>query len=450
MPRKDSLPRPLPSNPPSAVNVELQQSDSLARKPLTKVILALADQAFVSLNSFVTMMVVVKFCSTGDLNVYVLAWSILCFFRVIQERMLAAPYVVFAHQPERENPAFLGSSLVQQVWFSIVSSLIFIGLAILFNFVPGPEGLSVCFAVIAVVLPPILLRDHLRAVSCTHFRYGAAALLSGVALLLQFAIIYVCYLNSALTANAVFAAMGVASLLPALVWLMVKTEPFQFVKEQFGRDWQTCYRYSSWLVAARFFPSIVNSLLPFLVLYMVSEDASGIWGSCMTLANVSMMFVIGCNNLFQPKAVVALQTQGKTAMQNVLGLSAVVFSVVLTAVCLVYFFAGEYLLTLAFKPELAPFGNVVTILSLHVLICSLSIVAGNGLAAMEKSRGIFVGELFWSIVTLAAAALLTPEFGLAGTAVAICAGSMAATIIEGGWLMYWLKSETLTVGESIA
>ena len=395
-------------------------------------------------------MVVAKFCTSGDLNVYVLAWSILCFFRVIQERMLAAPYVVFAHQSDRENSAFLGSSLVQQGWFAAASCIVFIGLAILFNFVPGPDGLAMSFAVIAVALPAILLRDHLRAVSCTHFRYGAAALLSGVALALQLGIMFACYRMEMLTANAVFAAMGIASLLPATVWLFLKTEPFKFVRAQFSSDWNTCYRYSSWLVAARFFPSIVNSLLPWMVLWLVSEDASGIWGSCMTLANVSMMFVIGCNNLFQPRAVVALQTHGKHAMQNVLGLSAIVFSVALSAVCLIYFFAGEHLLALAFNESLSRYGQVVTILSIHVLICSLSIVAGNGLAAMEKPRGIFVGELAWSLVTLLAAAWLTPEFGLTGTAVAICLGSLFATIVEGGWLLYWLKSESIFVQEGIA
>ena len=151
---------------------------------------------------------------------------------------------------------------------------------------------------IAAALPPILLRDHLRAVSCTHFRYGAAALLSGAALILQLAIMYVCYRYDLLTAGAVFAAMGIASLLPALVWLIIKVEPYQFLREQFSSDWQVSIRYSSWLVAARFFPSAVNGLLPYLVLWLVSENAAGIWGSCMTLANVSMMFVIGCNNLF--------------------------------------------------------------------------------------------------------------------------------------------------------
>ena len=396
------------------------------------------------------MMVVVKFCSTGDLNAYVLAWSILCFFRVIQERMLAAPYVVFAHQSDRENSAFLGSSLVQQGWFAFASSIIFIGLAIFFHFVPGPDGLALSFAVIAVALPPILLRDHLRAVSCTHFRYGAAALLSGAALALQLTIMFVCYRMEVLTAGAVFAAMGISSLLPAAIWLFLKTEPFKFVRGQLSSDWNTCYRYSSWLVAARFFPSVVNSLLPWLVLWLVSEDASGIWGSCMTLANVSMMFVIGCNNLFQPRAIVALQTQGKHAMQNVLGLSAIVFSVALSAVCLIYFFAGEQLLALVFNESLAQYGLVITILSIHVLICSLSIVAGNGLAAMEKPRGIFVGELAWSLVTLLAAAWLTPEYGLTGTAIAICLGSLAATLVEGGWLLYWLKSESVYVQEGIA
>ena len=69
---------------------------------------------------------------------------------------------------------------------------------------------------------------------------------------------------------------------------------------------------------------------------------------------------------------------------------------------------------------------------------------------MEKSRGIFVGELFWSIVTVIAVMLLTPEFGLVGAAIAICLGSLAATLIEGGWLLYWLKSKPLVVQEGIA
>jgi O-antigen/teichoic acid export membrane protein len=435
-----------PWRPPA----EIAPTQSPASKPMTKVILALADQGFVSLNSFATMMVVAKFCSASELNAYVLAWAVLCFFRVIQERMLAAPYVVFAHQPDRPNPPFLGSSLIQQAGFSVASIVILIGCAVLTNFLSAPEGLGVCFAVIAAAIPPILLRDHLRAVSCTHFRYGAAALLSGAALVLQFGIMFACYRYDLLTAAAVFAAMGIASLLPALVWLIVKVEPFQFVPEQFRSDWQVSIGYSSWLVAARFFPSAVNGLLPYLVLWLVSADAAGIWGSCMTLANVSMMFVIGCNNLFQPKAVVALQTHGKPAMQQVLGLSAVVFSIALTAVCFIYFFAGEQILGLAFNSTLAQYGDVVTILSLHVLICSLSIVAGNGLAALEKSRGIFVGELFWSIVTVIAVMMLTPEFGLVGAALAICLGSLAATLIEGGWLVYWLKSDPLVVQEGIA
>jgi O-antigen/teichoic acid export membrane protein len=420
------------------------------RKPFAKVLLALSDQAFVSLNSFVTMMIVAKFCPVNELNVYVLAWSILCFCRVIQERLLAAPYVVFAHQADRENAAFLGSSLTHQFLFSGLNVLLFFALAALFQMKASPEGLGECFAVIALAIAPILLRDHLRAVSCTHFRYGAAALVSGVALILQLAIMFAIHRYGTLTAAGVFAAMGVASFLPSAIWLVLKTEPFTFVPGQVRTDWQTCFVYSRWLVAARFFPSIVNSLLPWMVLWMVSENASGVWGSCMTLANVSMMFVIGCNNLFQPQAVVALQKHGAAAMQRVLEFSAVIFAVALSAVCLVYFFAGEYLLGLAFNQALSQYGLVVTVLSIHVLICSLSMVAGNGLAALEKARGIFAGEFCWSIVTVIAAILLTPEFGLMGTATAICLGSLIAALVEGGWLIFWLKNGRTRLQESIA
>lgn len=417
---------------------------------MAKIVLALADQAFVSLNSFVTMMVVAKLCSADELAVYVLALSILFFFRVIQERLLGAPYVVFAHQAHRENSAFLGSSLIQQAFFSIASGLAFLGLSALTNLQLTPAGLGECFVVIAIAIGPILLRDHLRAVSCTHFRYAAAALMSGVALVLQLLIIFVAYRYQVLTPAVVFAAMGVASLLPVVVWMMTQPEPYVFVRSQLSSDSKACFDYSRWLVAARFFPTLVNSLLPWIVLWMVSKEASGIWGSCTTLANVSMMFVTGCNNLFQPRAVVALQTQGKNAMWQVLQWSAVVFTIALSLVCLVYLIAGERLLALAFNPTLAQYGMVVTLLSVHVLICSLSIVAGNGLAAMEKSRGIFAGELAWSLVTVLAAVVLTAEFELVGMAVAICLGSLTATIVEGGSLVYWLKTDRRVVQESIA
>ena len=157
------------------------ESPSLKRN-LHDGVLALMDQAFVSLNSFVTVFLVAQLCSTRDINLYALAWSILNFFRVIQERTLAAPYFVFAHEQDQDKPTFLGSSLTHQGAFAVLSSLLFVVAASFFAIRQNPQGISSCLFVLVFAAPFILLRDHLRAVSCANFNYRAAVLLSGGAL----------------------------------------------------------------------------------------------------------------------------------------------------------------------------------------------------------------------------------------------------------------------------
>ena len=373
------------------------------RRHAVDVVLALADQVFISLTTFVTMILVAKWCGTADLNVYVLAWSVLNFFRVIQERALASAYVVYAHETGRDSVAFLGSSLAHQGLFGVATALAFVVLSAAASIAGGPDGLSTSLLVLAIASPLVLLRDHLRAISCTHFRYGIAVLLSGSALLIQLAVMFAFHQIGQLSAGVVFAAMGVSSLIPSLVWLRLRPQPYQLNRKQLATDWRTTFQYSRWLVAARFFPSVASSLLPWIVLWLINEDAAGIWGGCMTIANVSMMFVTGSNNLFQPRAVRALHRHGKVAMTRILSVSAAFFAAALSAMCLVFFLFGGPLLALAFEPSFASYGIVVAILGLNVLLVSFSMVAGNGMAAMEKPRGIFVGELTWSAVTIAAA-----------------------------------------------
>ena len=76
------------SVPVAEMNAE---DDVVGRKRSTHAkrgLLALVDQGFVSLNTFVTMVLVTQLCARSDLNLYALAWSVFAFFRVGQERAL--------------------------------------------------------------------------------------------------------------------------------------------------------------------------------------------------------------------------------------------------------------------------------------------------------------------------------------------------------------------------
>ena len=404
------------------------------------------DQGFVSLNTFLTLILVAKLGGQSAVNLYVLAWNLLNVARITQERMIGAPYVVFAHQETRDRPAFLGSSLVQQAVFSFATLVLFGLFSVVTattNWFAMPAGMAACLAIIAIAAPMILLRDHLRVVCCANFKYPSAVFLSGSALLIQLGLIFAIFATGWLNAAWVFAAMGVASLLPALVWFAKRTQPFRVNRQQAKLDWKTTFDYSRWLVAARVFPTVTICLLPFIALWMINEDASGVFGSCVTLANVSLIFVHGANNFFQPRAVKAFNQQGKKALCAILLESALFFGAVLSVLCGVYFLLGGRLLTMMLTEEFSQYGYVVGILGIYGLIVSFSIVAGNGMAAMGQPQGLFAGEVAFSIVTIGLAVWLCGSMGIAGVAWALVGGACAATLI-GVWFFMHLLGQAST------
>lgn len=409
---------------------------------LPQAFLALLDQGFVSLNTFLTLILVAQLGGPKAVNLYVLAWSLLNVVRVIQERLIAAPYVVFAHQESRDRQSFLGSSLMQQAVFSFATLILFGVFAVLTgttDWFEMPAGMTVCLAVIAVAAPMILLRDHLRVICCAHFQYPIAVFLSGTALIIQLGLIYAVFTLGWGNAAWVFAAMGAASLLPAIVWFVARPQAFRFDRPQAKLDWKMTFEYSRWLVAARLFPTVASCLLPFIALWMIDEDASGVFGSCMTLANVSLIFVAGANNFFQPRAVQAFNREGKKALCAILLESVLFFGVVLAGLCGVYFLFGDWLLALMFTDAYSGYGNVVGILGVYAMIVSFSIVAGNGMAALQHPQGLFAGEVAFSIVTIGLAVWLCGSMGIVGVAWALVGGACVATIIAVSFFVALLR-----------
>ena len=411
----------------------ISEPESAAANPrnVLKGLLALVDQAFVSLNNFVTFILVAKFCpDRSDIDLYFLAWSIFNVLRVIQERGLAAPYFVFAHAEERDGRSFLGSSLVHQFCYAIVAAILFAVLASLFSLWQSPVGMAQCCLVLIVSAPFILLRDHLRAVSCAQFRYGMAVFLSAAAMVIQISLIIGLFFVDRLNVFAVFVVMGIASFLPCAFWFWLRPIPFVVSRQQVRADWGATFQFSKWLVMARFFPTAAMGLLPWFVVWAIDENAAGTLGGCITLANVSNMFVFGANYFFLPKAVKALNQAGSSSMVKVLLQTAVVFGLVLALLCVIYWFAGDLILTLAFGESFRGYARLATVIGLSYWIVSFSTIAGNGMTALNRPQGLFWGELSFGVVALVAGALLPYYYGLLGAAIAMCLASAAATIVE--------------------
>lgn len=432
-------------DPQSQGTSEVREASQIAGKNwLSSGVLAVFDQGLVSLTSFLTMILLARLCSTTEVGLYALAWSLLNIARVIQERAISAPYVVFVHQPGRDSDNFTASSLLHQAGFGALSFLVFMIVAGVFSFYGNVSGLGASLIFVAISLPFVLLRDHLRIISGAHLRYGIAAGLNGSALVLQMLLIVLLHRQNWLNASTAFACMGIASLVPATIWLTQQPVKIRLDGAKVKEDLKVTFAFSKWLVAARIFPTASAALMPWIVFGFLGKSGAAVLATCLTLSNISMLVVLGANNFLQLRTVLGFHGGGAARMLRVMVLSIGVYGIVLVPFVIALWFWGGALLAFSFGPQYAGYGDVITLLALHTLVIAWSTVFGNGMSALSRPRGLFLGEFGYAIVAVLAAYWLTSQYGLVGTGLALCLAATVSAIISGGCFLVSLRSSNGT------
>lgn len=402
--------------------------------------LALVDQMVVSGTSFLTVVLISNLCTRSELGVFSLAWTIVGFLRTAQERMLSAPYLVFAHRDDVDTPSFLGSSLIQQACFSIASSIVVAGCAIVFAFNNRPIGIAPAMVMLIVTIPFLLLRDHVRAICSAHFRYDVSLFINiSIAIVQLGAIGLLAYLGKLSIPLIVF-VLGAVCVVPLVTWLIRRPQSFHVVRDRVRPDWVTSWDYSRWLVAARLAGMAGFFLVPWIVVYYMDTEAAGAFAACSNLVGLSLMFITGMNNFFQPRSVRAYHDDGAVALARSVLETIGIFLVALGATSVAFFFAGDWLLGLIYGDSYSEFGTVAFLLSLSILTVSISIASGNGLAALGEPKGYFRGELSYCIVCMCMAFWFVPRYGLMGASWALIGGGVAASVVTGLTLIQLLSA----------
>src|SRR5436305_6675800 len=113
---------PVPRSRPAGVWARLLRGAS------GKDVLAVLDQAVVSGTSFVTTILLWRYCGPGELGVYYLGFTLLVTWGCVQESLIALPYTLFRHRPLQGTPAeYAGSVLIHQ---GLLSALALVSLAV--------------------------------------------------------------------------------------------------------------------------------------------------------------------------------------------------------------------------------------------------------------------------------------------------------------------------------
>ncbi len=91
---------------------------------------------------------------------------------------------------------------------------------------------------------------------------------------------------------------------------------------------------------------------------------------------------------------------------------------------------GNTILVVVFGTEYAPFGSVITVLAIALLISIIGMGADNGLRALERPNVNFAASLAGLVVTGFTAAVLIHAWGALGGAVGLVLGSLTTSGIR--------------------
>jgi O-antigen/teichoic acid export membrane protein len=392
-------------------------------------VLALGDQMVVSAGTFLTVMMVSRNCSAYEVGVFSLTWTVIAVLRTVQERLIAAPFLAFTYQPLFNRTTYRGSSIAHQICFAGISSLIIAIIALCSPIFGAGSYETELGLSLAVALFFNLARDQMRALSYTDFSFFRLLLLDSLVVgsqLLGLVLLSWSLRFSLISTNII---LGIACIAPLCIWLRQIWNTFEINRKWVGCDWNHNWNYARWLVGGRLIGIAPIVAIPWLIAYFQGEEGTGIYAVCSSLVGLSMMFVTGVNNMFQPRTVLEFQKNGVSGMLASLFSSITLMIGVLSIVSLSFWFVGDRLLA-TYGQSYAQYSFLAFLLSISILIVSISCLLNNGLVALNQSRAQFWSEVSHCIGAVVFAFFLIPTYGLIGAAYASIIGSTAATIVS--------------------
>ena len=389
-------------------------------------LLAVFDQAAVSGTSFLIVVLVGRACGQEELGYYSLGVTILVLLASAQESLVTAPYTVFRERLRgRRRAEYAARVLLQQGALALLAAA---GLAAIAALSGGVCG-SVAW-VVAVVAPPVLLRDFCRRLGFVHQRIAGTLGLDLVIGIVQLAALAWLAWRGWLTASVAFATVGLVGGAVAAIALLLTRREFAFRPRRPGRDVGRHWEFGRWVAAGQVVGVVHGYAVHWLLVLMIGPSATGAFAACLAVALLSNPFYLAMANLLGPWIARARTEGGRAAVRRAVGRSALFLVAVMGAFCGVVAVAGSSMMRLLYGDGYAGHGFTLTALAAAFAVTPVGMAADHGLRALGRPRVAFTGSLIGLLVTIAVGALLIPHWGIAGAACSYLAGTIASAAVR--------------------
>lgn len=380
--------------------------------------------------SFGTSILIGRVDATS-LGVYALAMTLVHFYRSVQAEVVTAPFTVYAQNRDRPALRTYSGSVVAHQLFATIGGVLVVALSLGAAWRMGaPDYLQRALWVLMLAMPTLLIHSFARQFCFARFRFAQATLIDGVVAFLQVSCLAWLAWKGQMTVERSFQVMALSAGVGVLIWLWGRGEGFHFDRSAIASDWLSNWGFAKWALASQLIGCSTPYVLPWAISITRGEHDTGLFAACVTTMGLSMVFISALSNVLTPVSARRYATGGTASLLRVLWRAILAFVAIVGTFCVVIFITGDMLVVWFYGEDYAGTGMICRWLAVGVLLNSLSVVAGNGLWAIDQPRWNLPADVAALGITIIAAISLIPPYGVLGAAQATVAGAGAGVLIR--------------------
>lgn len=396
---------------------------------MTNGLCTLLDQGVVSAASFLTGVIVGRFCSKEDFGLYMLGLTLMYVGQNIQIALLTTPYVVYG--PRLQGPqlaAYTGSLTVFQLFLTLVMSLLLLLVAWWLGASAASAGLAHILVVMAGCLIFLLLREYVRQLNFGRMRFLESLSLDLLVVAVQVPLLVVLAASGWFSAAKALLVMSLAAGLGSLLWLRSGRKEMTLEWSRLAGDARSVWEFGRWPLFSTLVLLLGSQLFPWLLTSFRGADATGNLAAVLGVTNLVNPFLIGMGNYLGPKIMHQFAAGGREVMAAYILRATMALGAVMVVYCAAMYVVGDGLIRLVYGPGYAGLGLTVWLVSLGQAADVLTFPSRGGLLALERPEINFKVGVVTLAFSLTVGLGLVYGYGLLGVAL----GLMTANILGSG------------------
>lgn len=391
------------------------------------------DQGVVSGTSFISLLLVARWADAAEVGSFALGMSVVAILLAIHEALVVRPYTIRLHGPVIDTASSASTTLWLTVSLCVLVAFgLFAAWAASYGLGVSPDIQNVLLA-LGLSSPWLLLRELARKEAYAHLQLLSALKVSVPACVLTLAGLAILGWGGMLSASTAIGAIGLASGVSGLTWLLRK-DVCRIVS--LASSWRQSWKLGRWFLAAQIGIQAQAYSTIWITLMMAGATMAGVYAACISIVAVANPLLLGFSNLLIPESSRVLHEGGLARLRLQTIRSALQLGAVIGIPCIAIATGGDWLMNLLYPAEYQGHGWVLVILALATWSAAVGIPASVALAALQRP-GIVAGVVgLTAVLNIALMVILLPAMGLLGAALAVLTAEAVGS--AGRWFAFYL------------